>query len=106
MVEGLGHQGHILLHGDTCRGRVLKGVKLVDGETDVVEELVGHVAAESLLAEDSHDDDVLDVGGQRVGRHHPALLGELVLEVEEGPLGGLLHLGFHQPYEDGVGHIG
>ncbi len=62
MVECLRYQRHILLHGDTGRGRILKGVELVDGEADVVEELVGHVAAESLLAEDTHHDDVLGVG--------------------------------------------
>ena len=90
MVEGLGDQRYVLFHRDTRGSRILEGVKLVDGETDVVEELVGHVAAESLLAEYAHHNDVLDVGGECVGRYHPSLLGEFVLEVEEGPLGGLL----------------
>ena len=51
MIERLGFQRSILFHRNAGGCRILELVKFVHGKADIVEKLVGHVAAETLLAE-------------------------------------------------------
>ena len=105
MIEFGGSEGNVLFHSDARGGGILEFVEFGHIDADIVEELVGHVAAESLLAEHTHHNDILDIRGHCVGGHHPSALGELVLKVEESPLGGFLIVGLHHPDEDRIGGL-
>ncbi len=68
-------------------------------------ELVGHIAAETLLAEHSHHHYILHVGRQRVGRAPSSPSApSFVLKVEQSPLlGRFLNSGFISHVNIGLG---
>ena len=105
MIKSCRLQRNALFHLDAGRGRILQRFEICDGKTDVVQELVCHIAAESLFAKDTHDDDLLDVGRHCVSRYHPSALGEFVLKIKQCPFCSLLIFGLHKPYGDRVGNV-
>ena len=93
---------------DICarRSRVLELVKFGNGILYVAEQLVGHVAAEALTHNNSHDYSLFKGCWKGVGRNHPSILAELVLQVILCPLALLGMLILHLPDEQRIGNFG
>ena len=59
------------------------------GILNIAQQHIGHIARHTLTHHDTHNHHILDALGHRIGGHHPATLLQLVLQVEECPLGAL-----------------
>ena len=72
---------------------------------NIAQQHVGHIAAHALAYHDTHHNKVLQIVRQGVGRHHPAALLQLVLQVIKGPFGLLGIFRFHIPDKERIDYI-
>ena len=106
MCEYGGRHGLLLLACHARWGGIFQLLKLSYGGTDIAEEHVCHVATEALAHYDTHHYAVFNILWHGVGRYHPTTLLQLVLQVEERPLGTFGILLLHVPDEERVHDVG